>query len=60
MTIVVDLENDWTGTVVPPGVSFDKTVSNAATVTITPRNPVATALATPPTAPSITSTFANE
>ena len=60
MTIVVDLENDWTGTVVPPGVSFDKTVTNAATVTVTPRNPVVTALGTPPTAPTITSTFANE
>lgn len=60
LTIVVDLENDWEGTIVPPGVSFDKTVTNAATVTITPRNPVVTALGTAPTPPTITSTFANE
>ena len=53
MTITVDLENDWPS-------EFQQTVTNAATVTITPRNPVVTALGTPPTAPSITSTFANE
>jgi hypothetical protein len=63
LTIVVDLENDWEGTVVapdPPGFRFDQTVTNAATVTITPRNPVVTALGTAPTAPTITSTFSNE
>ena len=53
MTITVDLENDW------PSV-FQETVTNAATVTITPRNPVVTALGTAPTAPTITSTFANQ
>ena len=60
MTITVDLENDWTGTIVAPGVAFDTTVTNAATVTVTPRNPVVTALGTTPTAPLITSTFANQ
>jgi hypothetical protein len=53
MTIVVDLENDWPS-------DFQQTVTNAATVTITPRNPVVTALGIAPTAPTITSTFANQ
>ena len=53
MTITVDLENDWPS-------EFQQTVTNAATVTITPRNPVVTALGTAPTAPTITSTFANQ
>ena len=53
MTITVDLENDY------PSV-FQQPVPNAATVTITPRNPVATALGTAPTAPTITSTFSNQ
>lgn len=53
MTIVVDLENDWMS-------DFQQTVTNAATVTITPRNPVVTALGTAPTAPTITSVFANQ
>ena len=53
MTITVDLENDWPS-------EFQQTVTNAATVTITPRNPVATALGTAPTEPTITSTFANQ
>ena len=63
LTITVDLENDWEGTTVapdPPGYKFDQTVTNAATVTVTPRNPVVTALGTAPTAPTITSTFSNE
>jgi hypothetical protein len=53
MTITVDLENDWPS-------EFQQTVTNAATVTITPRNPVVTALGLAPTAPTITSTFANQ
>jgi len=53
MTITVDLENDWPS-------EFQQTVTNAATVTITPRNPVVTALGTAPTPPTITSTFANQ
>lgn len=53
MTIVVDLENDWPS-------EFQQTVTNAATVTVTPRNPVVTALGIAPTAPTITSTFANQ
>ena len=53
MTITVDLENDWPS-------EFQQTVTNAATVTITPRNPTVTALGTAPTAPTITSTFANQ
>jgi hypothetical protein len=54
MTITVDLENDYADS------PFQETVTNAATVTITPRNPVVTALGTAPTAPTITSTFANQ
>jgi hypothetical protein len=53
MTITVDLENDWPS-------EFQQTVTNAATVTITPRNPVVTALGLAPTPPTITSTFANQ
>lgn len=53
MTITVDLENDWMS-------DFQQTVTNAATVTITPRNPVVTALGIAPTAPTITSVFANQ
>jgi hypothetical protein len=53
LTITVDLENDWPS-------EFQQTVTNAATVTITPRNPVVTALGTAPTPPTITSTFANQ
>jgi hypothetical protein len=53
MTITVDLENDWPS-------EFQQTVTNAATVTITPRNPVVTALGIAPTAPTITSVFANQ
>lgn len=54
MTITVDLENDYDGS------PFQETVTNAAMVTITPRNPVVTALGTAPTPPTITSTFANQ
>lgn len=53
ITITVDLENDWAS-------EFQQTVTNAAIVTVTPRNPVVTALGTAPTAPTITSTFANQ